>query len=153
MSFILNLGHPIFEYVYVAVISTYRFVFAGPAALVNGFNYWEISICLAAGGIFGFVFFYYFSDFVIFLYKKLFPFKKKERRFKWFIKNRKTIGWIRRTGLFVLLVVGPVVLSIPLTAFFARRWYNKLKHIIVYFCISVAGWAFVFGILARFNLI
>ncbi|PKP04060.1 MAG: hypothetical protein CVU11_06105 [Bacteroidetes bacterium HGW-Bacteroidetes-6] len=153
MLYITGFANSAFEYLYVIAISTYRFVFAGPAALASGFNYWEISICLAIGGVSGFFAFYYFSDVLITLFRKMIATRNSQKRFKWFVKNRNTLRKIHKTGLLLLLIPGPVILSIPLTAFFAQRWYNKQKHIIVYFCISVTGWAFIFGILARFNLV
>lgn len=153
MLFILGLANSIFEYLYVIAISSYRFIFAGPAALASGFNYWEISICLAIGGVFGFLIFYFFFDIIILLFRKIFSPKAHKNRLKWLMKNRRIILTAHRAGLFFLLFVGPVVLSIPLTAFIAQRWYNKRKHIIVYFCISVVGWALIFGVLARFNLV
>jgi len=61
MLCLLLLAHRFYEYLYVVAISTYKFLFAGPAAVASGFSYWETSLSLALGGIIGFFVFYFFS--------------------------------------------------------------------------------------------
>jgi len=152
MPCLLLLTHRFYEYAYVVVISTYRFLFAGPVAVASGFDYLEISLSLALGGFIGFVIFYFFSDRVIYLYRMLLQKNQKPPKSGWMKRYRKQLQ-LRRYGIPLLMVFGPSVLSIPLTAFIVRRWFRKTKCIIVYFCISVLSWAFIFGTLSTLNIV
>jgi hypothetical protein len=152
MFSILFLVNRFYEYLYVIAISSYKFLFAGPAAVASGFNYWETSLSLALGGIFGFFVFYFFSAEIIVIYNKFFPPKQRTLKSGWMKRYRRRLA-LKKYGIPVLLVVGPSLFSIPLTAFIVRRWFRGTKHVFVYFCISVICWAFVFGTMTRINLL
>mgnify|MGYP001309673865 CR=1 FL=1 len=152
MLCLLFLAHRFYEYLYVVAISTYKFLFAGPAAVASGFNYWETSLSLALGGIIGFFVFYFFSAEIILLFNRIVSKKRRTVNGEWMKRYRRQIK-LRKYGIPLLMVFGPSILSIPLTAFIVRRWFRKTKYIIVYFCISVVSWAFIFGTLSRLNIV
>lgn len=152
MLCLLFLAHRFYEYLYVVAISTYKFLFAGPAAVASGFNYWETSLSLASGGIIGFFVFYFFSAEIILLFNRIVLKKRRTVNGEWMKRYRRQIK-LRKYGIPLLMVFGPSILSIPLTAFIVRRWFRKTKYIIVYFCISVVSWAFIFGTLSRLNIV
>ena len=152
MLCLLLLAHRFYEYLYVVAISTYKFLFAGPAAVASGFNYLETSLSLALGGIIGFFVFYFFSAEIILLFNRVVLKKRRTVNGEWMRRYRRQIK-LRKYGIPLLMVFGPSILSIPLTAFIVRRWFRKTKYIIVYFCISVVSWAFIFGTLSRLNLV
>ncbi len=152
MSSILFLTNRFYEYLYVIAISTYKFLFAGPVAVTSGFDYWETVISLSLGGLFGFFLFYFFSAEIIHFYNKFFPPKPHAPRAGWMKRYRRRLA-LKKYGLPLLLFFGPLLLSLPLTAFIVRRWFSDVKNVIVYFCFSIVLWAFVFGILTRFNIL
>ncbi|HBG70140.1 MAG: hypothetical protein A2W93_10405 [Bacteroidetes bacterium GWF2_43_63] len=149
---ILFLTNRFYEYLYVVAISTYKFLFAGPVAVASGFNYWEISLCLALGGIIGFIVFYCFSAEIILVFNRLFQRGVKTPRTGWIKRYRRQVR-LRKLGFPMLMIFGPAILSIPLTAFIVRRWFRNTKYIFVYFCVSVVSWAFIFGTLAWLNIV
>ncbi|MPM10453.1 hypothetical protein SDC9_56785 [bioreactor metagenome] len=152
MLSILFLANRYYEYLYVIAISSIKFLFAGPAAVASGFNYWETSVSLAVGGIIGFFVFYFFSAEIILVYTRIFFRRKRKPKSGWMKRYRRRLVLVR-FGIPVLLIIGPSILSIPLTAFIVRRWFRKTKYIIVYFCTSIIFWAFAFGTLAWFNIL
>lgn len=152
MLCLLLLAHRFYEYLYVVAISTYKFLFAGPAAVASGFNYLETSLSLALGGIIGFFVFYFFSAEIILLFNRLVLKKRRTVSNDWMKRYRRQVK-LRKYGIPLLMIFGPSILSIPLTAFIVRCWFRKTKYIIVYFCISVVSWAFIFGTLAWLNLV
>jgi hypothetical protein len=148
----LFLVNKFYEYFYVIAISSYKFLFAGSAAVASGFNYWETSLSLSLGGLIGFFIFYFFSVEIIKIYNSFSPPKPKIPKAGWMKKYRRKLSF-RKYGVPVLLITGPSLFSIPLTAFIVRRWFREIKHVIVYFCISIICWAFVFGTMVQFNLV
>jgi len=78
--------------------------------------------------------------------------KRRTVNGEWMKRYRRQMK-LRKFGIPLLMVFGPSILSIPLTAFIVRRWFRKTKYIIVYFCISVVSWAFIFGTLSWLNIV
>jgi len=152
MSSLLFLTHRFYEYIYVVAISSFKFIFAGPAAAASGFNFWETALSLAIGGLAGFFIFYFFSAQLILFFNRIFPPRPRVPKSGWMKRYRRRIA-LKKFGFPLLLVVGPLLLSIPVTAFIVRRWLRNNKHIFVYFCISIVSWAFVFGIVSRFIVV
>lgn len=152
MFCLLFLNNRFYEYLYVIAISSYKFLFAGPAAVASGFNYWETSLSLTIGGILGFYLFYFFSSQIIRFFNRSFPGNPKPPKPGWVAKNRRRLI-LRKYGFPLLLVFGPSLLSIPLTAFIVRRWVQNRKYLFLYFCLSIIFWAFVFGTLAQLNVL
>lgn len=152
MLCLLLLAHRFYKYLYVVAISTYKFLFAGPAAVASGFNYWETSLSLALGGVIGFFVFYFFSAEIILLFNRVVPKKRKSISAAKMRRYRRQLK-LKKFGIPLLMIFGPSLLSIPLTAFVVRRWFWKTKYIFVYFCISIVCWAFIFGTLSRLNVV
>ncbi len=58
--------------------------------------------------------------------------------------NRRVISIKNRFGLLGLATITPLVLSTPLGAFLAERFFKDKKRIIIYLSISVVFWELVF---------
>ncbi len=101
-----------------------------------------------AGGITGNVVFTYLSAAII---KKIHAYRVKRHLihkkpiFTPF--NRRVIKVKQRFGLFGIAAITPLLLSTPLGAFLAERFFKKKKKIIVYLSISVVFWELVFYLL------
>lgn len=149
---ILFLTNRFYEYIYVVAISSYKFLFAGPIAVASGFDYWETSLSLALGGVIGFFIFYFFSAEIIIVYNRFLRKGLKTPQSGWMKRYRRQMK-LRKCGISLLLIFGPAILSIPLTAFIVRRWFRNAKFIFVYFCISVISWAFIFGTIYWLNIV
>lgn len=144
----------------VVAVSGIKFLFAPILAIGYGFNYIETVAVTAAGGILGVYFFYYFSKWLISQYFRFCPvllnyFGGKAAIEKWqnekrcekkskkkFTKKNKLIIQIRKNyGLIGIVLLTPVLLSIPIGAFLARKYYAKKTNILLYMSLSVVAWS------------
>lgn len=114
--------------------------------LIYGSNYVMALLSSCIGAVLGTVVFTYLSAGILKWWDKL-----KERWFpsktpkKVFTKgNRRIINIKRRFGLVGIAVITPVLLSIPIGAFLAERFYKDKKKVILYLSVSGVVWCFVF---------
>jgi hypothetical protein len=157
---ILLSGINIFELIQVVIISGVKFLFAPFVSIGYGFNYLQTVLLTTVGGIAGLLFFYYLSRWMMRIYFRICPvvvsyFGGEEARKalqesqcrkpdkKKFTRKNKTIVNIRKKyGLFGIILLTPVLLSIPIGAFLAQKYYSKKSHILVYLSLSVIMWSF-----------
>lgn len=150
----------IFKLIQVVIISGVKFLFAPFISIGYGFNYFQTVLFTTIGGIAGLFFFYYLSRWLIQLYFRICPvviayFGGEEARLalkesqcrkpgrKKFTRKNKTIVNIRsRYGLIGIILLTPVLLSIPIGAFLAQKYYSKKSHVLVYLSLSVLMWSF-----------
>ena len=113
------------------------------AVTVFDFNYLQCILTSCSGAFFSTVIFTYLSDGIIKWWNKL--------KDKWITKkgpkkhftksNRRIIKIKNRFGLIGIAVLTPVLLSIPLGAFLAERFYKDKKKVIIYITISCVFWS------------
>ena len=158
MTFIIGLK--IFKLLQVLIVSGIKFLFAPLISIGYGFNYIQTSLITAFGGILGILFFYFLSKWIIAQYYKFSPviysyftgvkisrsriiliresiIKKKFTR-----KNKLIINVRNKYGFFGVIILTPVLLSIPLGAFLARKYYSGRSHTLIYMSISAVFWSF-----------
>jgi hypothetical protein len=145
------------DILYVLLASAVKFVFSPSLAVeLLHFNYLETICITTAGGISGLVFFFYLSSAVIKIYdiilkkiretflskerlkKRHHKKKKKKKVHTW--RNKFLVKLRGKYGMVGIVVLTPVLLSIPLGAFLANKYY-KNKGILWYLSISVAVWS------------
>jgi len=133
----------------VALFSSVKFFFALPYSYAIGLTYWESIISTCAGGLLGFFFFYYISGIIINflikkgLYKKIRPRKRKEGK-KVFSKRNKLIVKTKLSyGLIGLVILTPVILSIPVGTFILRKYYKNDRLAIPLMCSSIILCSFI----------
>ena len=133
------------KYISVFLASTFFFSKIGmPTAVkVFDFNYLQCIISSSAGAISSAIVFTYFSDVIIKWWEK---FKdkwiKKKGPKKHFTKsNRRIIKIKNRFGLIGIAALTPIILSMPLGAFLAERFYKDKKKVIIYLSISTLIWS------------
>jgi len=151
----------IMKLIQVVLISGIKFLFAPLISIGYGFNYFQTVGITAIGGILGIFFFYYLSKWMIRQYQIFCPrvigyFGGKEATVRWmkeneckkqnrkvFTKRNKLIINVRsKYGLFGIVLLTPVLLSIPIGAFLAQKYYSKKSNILIYMSLSVLLWSF-----------
>jgi hypothetical protein len=156
----LMVGIQVFKLIQVVIISGIKFLFAPFISIGYGFNYFQTVIFTTLGGIAGLLFFYYLSKWMIRLYFRLCPVVisyfggeeakkalqesqcRKPNRKKFTRKNKTIVNIRNKYGLFGIILLTPVLLSIPIGAFLAQKYYSKRNNILVYLSLSVLMWSF-----------
>ncbi len=148
---------------HVILLASVKYLITIPYARLIGLTYEQALIAVLIGGVGGFLFFYYLSGWAIKGFKALWPAmcklvppiikakyqsfcKKREKRrsSKVFTKKSRFIVNIRKSyGLWGIVVATPVLLTIPLGAFLANKYYSGRKYIVTYMIVSIVGWAVV----------
>ena len=113
-------------------------------ALAAGEGFWTSYVVIALGGITSFSFFYYISTFIVISTKfikpvveKVMPEKtvanykerrelKKSRRRKFTKKNR-FIMKMKNSGMWLIILTTPVLLSLPVGAFLLNKYFHNRK--------------------------
>lgn len=148
----------------VYLLATVKYFLTFPYALIIGLDYSQALIVVTIGGITGFIFFFYLSDFIIKYYSAhkitiycgikqyfhidLCRFFEKRKSFKKPFaskRHRKIIFLKRKYGFWGIIIMTPVLLSIPLGAFLLNKYYSRSRNIFAYMTISMIGWAVVFS--------
>lgn len=130
-----------YEMFSVILTSSVKF-FAGPILAKSlGFSYLNTVIVSSVGGVVGvFVFFNLGTRIVNFFPNFFKPIKKKKRVFT--KKNKFFVNVIRNYGLFGLSIFTPVLISIPVGAFLAARFFQDQKNTaLLIMSISVVLWS------------
>lgn len=154
------IGLKIFKLLQVLFVSGIKFLFAPLISIGYGFNYIQTALLTALGGIMGILFFYFLSKWIIRQYYRFSPAifsyftgEKIERsekilnqepnqKKKFTSKNKLIINIRNKYGFFGIIVFTPVLLSIPLGAFLARKYYSGRSHTLIYMSISAVIWSF-----------
>lgn len=157
--FFLDLGS-IFKSLEVMIMSGLKFVFAPFLSYSLDFNYFQTIVLTSLGGIIGIFFFYLLSKRLIKVYSKMYFIKNFFRiikksmcsllnienyeKKKFSRKNKLIVKVMNKYGLIGLAVLTPVLLSIPLGAFLASKYFSgKNKKVLVYLSASIVTWSFV----------
>jgi len=142
----------------VFAVSSIKFFIAPPLSFSMGLNFIQTLLSTSTGGITGVIFFYFLSKWIIQLYAKYFIFyfaviKSAIYRFinvaipasipprKFTRRNRFIIKVVRKYGLTGIVVLTPVLLSIPLGTFLATRYYSSNRYLVAYLIASVLFWS------------
>ena len=153
----------IFKVVHVALFASVKYFFTLPYAMLIGLDYNQAIITVLTGGIGGFLFFYYMSkpflralerlrpficlhvpDFIKTRYQMFCQKKLTKKSVRAFTKRRRFLVKFRSTyGFWGIIIATPFILTIPLGAFLANKYYSKRKHTVPYMIISFLGWAVV----------
>jgi hypothetical protein len=154
----------LFKIIQVFLLATVKYVLTFPFALLIGLNFEQTLVAVTLGGISGFFFFYHFSGFAInrfhhvktFLwkhaprsvrlkYRQLLFWRMKITGEKVFTKRNRFIAKFRsKFGLPGIIILSPVVLSLPIGAFLLNKYYSKHKLAFSYMVLSILSWAAVF---------
>ena len=151
----------VFKILHVILLASVKYFITLPYAMIIGLNYQQAVISVLIGGIGGFLFFYYLSKRVLLWFDYL---KPKLCRFipsfiklrfqvfcdritikypsKIFSKKSRFISKVKNTYGFWGIIIGtPFILTIPLGAFLANKYYSKRRHTVPFMILSIIGWA------------
>lgn len=155
----LILATNIFKLAQVIVLSGIKFLFGPVLAIGYGFNYLQTVAITTIGGIAGMFFFYFLSKWLIKQYYKFCPilityFGGEEARKrleakpcgqntakKFNRKNKRIISIRQKYGYLGVILFTPVLLSIPIGAFLAQKYYSRRKSVIFYLSLSILFWS------------
>ena len=130
-----------FEVLSVFFLSSVKF-FAGPILAKSlGFSYLSTVFVSSLGGVFGVFLFYNLGTRIVSFFPNFFkPIKKTKKIFT--RKNKFFANVIRNYGLFGLSIFSPVLISIPVGAFLAARFFDNQKYVaLAVMSISVVLWS------------
>jgi len=153
--------HSFLKYLLILALSSVKFLFAPPLSFEFGFSFMQTWIVTTLGGIAGVVFFFYLSKGLLAIYLRylsryFLPFYSKLRTIVWnryqlpmpvkkiFTFRNKTLVKIRRKyGLIGIIILTPILLSIPIGTFLAIKYYSRQKNLLAYLSLSVFVWSLV----------
>jgi len=131
----------------IFLLSAVKFAFAPGAAILAGYSFWETLGMTMSGGIFGVFLFYYFGLYVM---KIMAKWKGKPflvgNRFEPLVFNRgsrKLIKVKQNFGLIGLVVLTPVLISIPIGCVVAARFFSQNRLTLPMMATSVVFWALI----------
>ncbi|HWR99729.1 MAG TPA: hypothetical protein VN249_03890 [Prolixibacteraceae bacterium] len=154
----------LFKYLNVIALASVKFFWATPYAYMFRLNQLETFVMIQLGGILGFLFFFVFFSFLLKELKLLWPaiyyitpriFKVRfeqwidERRYRKltankFTRSNKMIARIRRKyGMPGIVILTPVVLSIPIGAFLGTKYFHHKRSFIPWMILSIFTWGIV----------
>ena len=154
----------VLKIIQVFLLASVKYIITFPFALLIGLNVEQTVIAVTLGGIAGFFFFYYFSGFAIkqfhhvktflrkimpaifhFRYKQLKEWRREITGERVFSKRNRFIARFRaKFGLPGIVILSPVILSIPIGAFLLNKYYSKHKFAMSYMVLSILSWTAVF---------
>ncbi len=121
-----------------------KYFYAPFYAFASGENFWVSYITIALGGVTSFSFFYYISSFIFISTKvikpvvsKVVPDKvltnikekretKKSKRKKFTRRNRMILKF-KQSGMWLIILTTPVLLSLPVGAFLLNKYFDHKK--------------------------
>lgn len=151
----------LFKYLLIVAISSIKFLIAPPLSFEIGLSFLQTWIATTVGGLAGVLFFFFLSKGIIVMYRRFLASfllqtyhrintyvrqrnhlpKPNKRIFTY--RNKSLVRIRRRYGLAGIIILTPVLLSIPLGTFLAIKYYPKQKNLLVYLSISVMLWSFL----------
>lgn len=143
----------LFKIVSVAITCSFAFKIGFPTAfVVLEHDFFKVMLVSCTGAIIGNVFFTYLSAGIIQLIHNFRAKRHLIHQKKIFTKfNRRVITVKQRFGLAGIAFITPILLSTPIGAFLAERFFKDKRKIILYLSLATFFWAFaLFGILTFF---
>ena len=142
----------------VFAVSSIKFLVAPALSFGMGLNFIQTWLSTTAGGIVGVLIFFFLSRWIILMYSRYFVYyfhrlkvkiyKILDLKLPKFIpsriftrRNRLIVKAVRKYGLVGIVILTPVLLSIPLGTFLAARYYITNRYTVYYLIGSVIFWS------------
>ncbi len=153
----------IFKILHVILLASVKYFLTLPYAMIIGLDFGQALISVLIGGIGGFLFFYYLSKRVVVLIDFLKPklcqiipgfIKVRYNLFcermaskkpaKIFSRKSRFIAKVKTTyGFWGIIIATPFILTIPVGAFLANKYYSKRWQTVPFMIMSIVSWAAV----------
>ncbi len=132
----------------IIFLCTFKFAATFPVAIcIMKMTYAETLFYTNVGGIIGAVVFVFFSDMLIKAFNKHWPesLKIKRKTSKVFTKRNRLLVKIKtRYGLYGIVILSPLILSIPLGSFLMVKYYGTHKTNIIWLIMGQVFWSIVY---------
>lgn len=145
----------------ILLVSAVKLMVAAPVSYLLGYSYLHTLVNTAVGGVMGVVFFFFLSRTIFRLYRRFSPYFHKivkvipglkvqvpesyeqiSVRKKIFNRRNRTIVKIRiKYGMPGIIILTPVLLSIPFGTFLAIKYYSSRRNLLVWLSLSVVLWS------------
>lgn len=150
----------------VLLVSSLKFIIAPFMSMKLGFTYSQTLVYTAVGGIAGVWFFYHLSQILLAVYhryytQRIYPYLLKfsffrnhlstSKKRKVFTRKKRILVTVRsKYGLPGIIILTPILLSIPFGTFLAITYYSHQRHILAYLAASVVCWTIVLTTIGHF---
>lgn len=136
------------DILFIILSSTWKFAVTFPIAVyVFNMSFFQTIVYTNIGGLLGIIIFRYLSIGLIKLYIAFWPEKlKRERKtVKIFTKRNRRLVWLKaQYGLYGIVVLTPVFLSIPVGTFLVAKYYRHNKSGYIYLLVSQLIWSVIY---------
>ncbi|MBK7213490.1 MAG: hypothetical protein IPH88_09410 [Bacteroidales bacterium] len=152
------------KFLIIFSLSSVKFLIAPPLSFGMGLNYFQTVASTSAGGIMGVLLFFYMSRVIIRMYdqyirsyvhdavhyiaikvkkghiaERYFPSSRIRRKFTF--SNRLFVRVRKKYGFIGIVILTPVLFSIPVGSFLAARFYSNRQYAVLYLSASVLIWS------------
>jgi len=132
----------------VILCCTWKFALTFPVAVFGmKFSFWKTIVFTNIGGLLGLLFFIYLSKTLIFFWSKyiasLFGQRYSKKR-KFTRRNRFVVMIKRKYGLPGIIILSPIILSIPVGAFLTTKYYGTRIDKIIWLLAGQIVWSFIY---------
>ena len=151
----------VFKILHVILLASVKYFVTLPYAMIIGLNYQQALISVLIGGIGGFLFFYYLSKRLLtaieivkpkicryipqFIKVRFHVFCTRmslNKPSKIFSKKSRFIAKVKSSYGFWGIIIGtPFILTIPVGAFLANKYYAKRPYTVPFMILSIISWA------------
>jgi hypothetical protein len=153
----------VFKIFHVILLASVKYFLTLPYAMIIGLNFAQALASVLIGGIGGFLFFYYLSkrlsgvvhfaktkmchimpSFIksrVQLFCEKLTAKKSSKKFS---RRSRYIARVKNTyGFWGIIIATPFILTIPVGAFLANKYYAKRRQTVPLMILSIVSWAAV----------
>jgi hypothetical protein len=134
----------------IIFLCTWKFAATFPLAIyIMKMSFTETLFYTNIGGIIGAVVFVFFSDLLIKAYARYWPERlkfNKKARIIFTRRNRRIVRMKVKYGLFGIVFLSPVILSIPLGSFLTVKYYGTRKTNIIWLIAGQILWSVVYTV-------
>ena len=142
----------------ILLISAVKFLLAMPASYLLGYSYIHTFLNILVGGLIGVLFFYFAGKAVLYFFRMHFPLimrafyqitglgwqnKRVSRKTVTYNsrRNRRIIRIRNRFGYPGLIILTPVLFSIPVGTFLGVKYFSGRKNLLLMLSLSVFAWS------------
>jgi len=132
----------------IIFFSSWKFAATFPLAIyAMKMSTTETLVYTNAGGIIGVLVFVFFSDMLLKAYNRYWPASlkfKKKTRVVFTKRNRRLVSIKKKYGLSGIVILSPLILSIPIGAFLTVKYYGKKKANILWLIAGQIFWSAIY---------
>ena len=147
-----------FKIINILLLSTVKYFYTPIYSHMIGVDLWTTMLVMIPGGVLGFFLFYYFSKILLLTHLHIKPLlraalpdfllrsyrvirqkrrMKKSKRKKFTRRNRLIVRLTAKYGLYTLVFLTPVLISLILGAFLLRKYYPNRKEAIPLMVVAI----------------